>query len=443
MVLTPIAIIFLVLFLLSFVGMVFFYLGQNKWKAEINTGKALSEELNSKIFELQSQKESLEKELHQAEKNEVELSTKLNQLKESLTEQQKLQKELQSDFEKTVVLKFEQMATKILDEKSEGYRKSNQDELKQILFPLKERITEFQNKVEQTYQSESREIIQLKEQLKRMFEISDRMSHETVSLTKALKGDVKMQGNWGEIVLGRILESSGLREGEEYIAEGRDLKLKTDDGRHLRPDVIINLPEEKHLVIDSKVSLVHFEAIGRAESEEEMQSSQKLFIDSVNKHIDGLSGKKYQNNDKLLSPDFVLMFFPIEAAYAMALQLDSNLFQRCWEKNIVIVGPTTLLATLKTVASLWKQERQNKNALLIASECGKLYDKFVGFIEDLNKIGESLNRTEITYNEAMKKLQTGRGNIVSRFERIKDLGAKATKKIPKENINSDTELLTE
>lgn len=394
------------------------------------------EERNSKVSELEQKitAEGIAK--HELEKVIVKLEAEKASVQQSLEEL----KGLRSEFQENMAIKFEQVAVKVLDERSEGYRQQNQAGLDQILNPLKERIGDFQKKVEEAYQTESRERFALKEQLSRMFEISDRMSTETTNLTKALKGDVKLQGNWGEIVLARLLEGSGLREGEEYITQGRDLKMKDDEGNRQMPDVIINLPEGKHLIIDSKVSLLHFEAMASAETVDEKQNFESLFIKSVNAHIDGLAGKKYQHNEKLFTPEFVLMFFPIEAAYSMALQLDPGIFQKSWDRSIVIVGPTTLLATLKTVASLWRQERQNQNAMKIAAESGKLYDKFVGFIDDLNKIGESIKKTDKTYHDAMSKLQNGRGNIISRFEKMKELGAKASKQIPSENISSTTEL---
>jgi DNA recombination protein RmuC len=399
--------------------------------------KQTLEQLESKNSELSSNNEKLNSTLEEKNHKLMELekdSSRLHSENESLKNSLNEVKELRNEFQQNMSTKFEQMAVKVLDERSEGYRQQSQAGLNQVLNPLKERIFEFQKKVEETYQNESRERFALKEQLGRMFEISDRMSAETTNLTKALKGDVKMQGNWGEIVLARLLEGSGLREGEEYITQGRDLKMKDEEGKRQMPDVIINLPEGKHLIVDSKVSLLHFEALSSAETKGERERFEKLFVQSVNAHIDGLAGKRYQHNEKLFTPEFVLMFFPIEAAYSMALQLDPNIFQKSWDRSIVIVGPTTLLATLKTVASLWRQERQNQNAMKIAAESGKLYDKFVGFVNDLNKVGESIKRTESIYSDAMNKMQTGRGNIISRFEKMRELGAKASKQIPAENI---------
>lgn len=448
---TLMAWIFLSTTLLLVAVFIFLYMRlQNQQKLDLLSLESQSQDLKNKLDQelektksLESEKDKLnelivakDEKVLTLEKNNSRLESENQSLQTSLKEV----KELRSEFQENMSTKFEQMAVKVLDERSEGYRQQTQAGLNQVLNPLKERIFEFQKKVEETYQTESRERFALKEQLGRMFEISDRMSTETTNLTKALKGDVKMQGNWGEIVLARLLEGSGLREGEEYITQGRDLKMKDEDGKRQMPDVIINLPEAKHLIIDSKVSLVHFEAMSSAETKEERERYEKLFVQSVNAHIDGLAGKKYQHNEKLFTPEFVLMFFPIEAAYSMALQLDQNIFQKSWDRSIVIVGPTTLLATLKTVASLWRQERQNQNAMKIAAESGKLYDKFVGFVDDLNKVGESIKRTDRIYLDAMNKMQNGRGNIISRFEKMRELGAKASKQIPAENLEGSHSL---
>ncbi|MGB0452439.1 MAG: DNA recombination protein RmuC [Bacteriovoracaceae bacterium] len=354
----------------------------------------------------------------------------LQKEKEELAEQ-KL-KEIE-ELNSKLTTQFENLANKIFEQKSQNFKKESSSQISEILNPLKERIVEFQKKVEETHSSDIKDRTELKTVMKHMFEINEKMSQETNNLTKALKGDVKVQGNWGEIVLERILESSGLRQGEEFIKQGKDLSLVDESGKRQMPDIIVNLPDEKHIVIDSKVSLIHYEAIVSSMSEtdgEKQSEASKLFLNSVKSHLDGLSGKKYHLNEKLSSPEFTLMFFPIEGAYSLALQLDPDLFQKSWEKSIVIVGPTTLLATLKTVASIWKQEKQNKHVLQIADESGKLYDKMVLFIEDLQKIGDSISKSQETYAQAFNKLKDGRGNIISRFEKLKKLGANAKKQLP-------------
>lgn len=337
-----------------------------------------------------------------------------------------------SELQQRFQAQFENLAQRIFEEKATSFKHQSEASLKQLLDPLKERISDFQRKVDETYQSEARERFALKSEIARIVETNQVMRSETESLTRALRGDVKAQGNWGEIVLERILEAAGLREGEEYITQGKDLKLKDAQGKRQMPDVIINLPDNKQIIVDSKVSLTHYEQIV---NDDDPEQARKKFLNSIDAHINGLSGKKYHFNDALVSPDFVLLFFPIEGAFSLALQTDPALFSRAWEKSIIIVSPTTLLATLRTVASIWKQERQNRNTHKIATESGRLYDKFVGFIKDLENIGASLKRTDALYSDAMNKL-SGRGSIITKVESLKSLGAKAAKSIPAHLLDS-------
>jgi DNA recombination protein RmuC len=257
--------------------------------------------------------------------------------------------------------------------------------------------------------------------------LNARVSEEANNLTKALKGDVKKQGNWGEIILERVLERSGLTKGREYereeVIEGADNSVQ-------RPDVIIHLPDNKHIIIDSKVSLVAYERFVSAESEEKQLLNLKEHVNSIRNHVKLLSDKNYQQAHNINTPDFVLMFLPIEASFSVAVQADSELFSFAWEKKIVIVSPTTLLATLRTISSIWKQENQTKNAQEIARLSGTLYDKFVGFAEDMEKIKANIDRTSKSYDDAMKKMKDGTGNIVRTAEKIKELGAKTTKSLP-------------
>lgn len=335
-------------------------------------------------------------------------------------------KQMQENFKN----QFENLANKIFDQKSNQFQKESEKGLANMFGPLEEKIRDFKKKIEDTYNQESRERFALKSEIEKIVVANQKMTEETSNLTRALKGDVKAQGNWGELVLERVLEASGLRDGEEYILQGKNLGLKNEDGRSHRPDVIVNLPEDKHIIIDSKVSLTHYERFISTDKSDEKSEALKDFLGSIRAHIDGLSGKKYQFSEKLETPDFVLMFFPIEGAFSLALQSDSKLFLHAWNKSIVVVSPTTLLATLRTVASIWKQEKQNKNAMKIAIESGRLYDKFAGFAEDLEKIGESIRRTDDSYHGALSKLKTGKGNILSKIETIKRLGAKTSKKLP-------------
>jgi DNA recombination protein RmuC len=287
-------------------------------------------------------------------------------------------------------------------------------------------MTEFSRKVEEMHLADTKDRLKLQSEIERIVATSQKMSVETETLTRALKGDVKVQGNWGEIILTRVLEASGLREGEEFTLQGKDLGLKNEDGKTQMPDVIINLPEGKHLIIDAKVSLVSYERYVNGHQEEDLAR----FLDSLYAHIKGLSHKSYQNLDKLLSPDYVMLFVPIEGAFMLSLQKDKELLNYAWERNIVLVGPSTLLATLRTVASLWRQEKQTKNALEIARQAGALYDKFKGVTDDLDQIQGHVRKMSDSFESLRGKMFTGKGSLASRMENLKELGAKTTKSLP-------------
>lgn len=327
-------------------------------------------------------------------------------------------------------LQFENLAHKILQKSTDTFRETGERNLQTLLNPLKEKLQEFEKKVETTYANESRERFALKEEIKRISELNQQMSLETQNLTNALKSDVKVQGSWGEFILERLLQRSGLREGEEYITQGEGLKLKTETGEHQKPDVILNLPDGKHLIIDSKVSLKSFEVFANAESDVERESARKAFLTSIYKHVDGLGAKHYSALEGLRTPDFVLLFMPLEPAFSLALQSDAELVEYAWNRRIAFVSPTTLLVTLGTVASIWKSERQNRHALEIAAQGGALYDKFVAFTEDLEKVGRTIADSQNAYTEAFKKLRDGRGNLMARAETLRKLGVKATKVLP-------------
>lgn len=345
-------------------------------------------------------------------------------LQEKLSSQQEETRKLQEQLKE----QFENMASRILADTREQLAHSNQERLSLILDPLKERIGAFEKKVEETYKSQSVEQGVLKSEIEKLMQLNQHMSEEARNLTLALKGDNKAQGNWGEMVLERILESSGLSKGQEYILQGEEMRLRTEDGRLQKPDVIIRLPEGKHLIIDAKVSLKAYEQFTCATTEEERSSCLKQHISSLKGHVKGLSEKHYHTHKKLHTPDFVLLFLPIEASFSLALGSESNeLFSFAWERKVVIVSPTTLLATLRTAASIWKYEKQNRHALQIAEEGGKLYDKLYNFVAELEKVGKHLQHGQDSYQDAMKKLSSGRGNLLDRAEKLKSLGV-ATKK---------------
>jgi DNA recombination protein RmuC len=352
-------------------------------------------------------------------KSEAEKDNFLQKLNEQKAELEQLNQRFTKEFEN--------LANKILDEKSQKFTDQNKNNLDIILNPLKERIKEFEKRVEDTYKAENAERITLKTEIKNLIELNKQISEEANNLATALKGDNKQQGNWGELVLEKILERSGLKEGDEYKTQHTD---QNASGDRIRPDVVIFLPDGKHVIVDSKVSLVAYNACVNAPTEEERSRFLKLHIESLRTHIKLLGDKNYQSATGLHSPDFVLLFVPIESSFSLALQADVELFNFAWDRKIVIVSPSTLLATLRTIASIWKQERQTRNSLEIAEEGGKLYDKFVAFYEDLVKVGSKMDSAKADYVEAMKKLYEGSGNLVRRAEKMKTLGAKTTKQLP-------------
>lgn len=351
------------------------------------------------------------------------LSTELANLNQKLIDQKQEVNDLQQKFQK----EFENLANKILEEKSQKFTEQNRNNLDVILNPLKEKIKDFEDKVEKTYKAESNERISLKEQIKNLLDLNKQLSTDANNLATALKGDNKMQGNWGELVLEKILESSGLIKDSEYKTQ---VVTTNVDGEKIKPDVVVFLPDQKHLIVDSKVSLLAYNGYIASTDDELRQRYSKQHIESVRSHIKLLSDKSYQTAAGYQSPDFVLLFMPIESAFSLALQADADLYNFAWDRKIVIVSPTTLLATLRTIASIWKQERQVKNALLIAEEGGKMYDKLHAFVEDLTNVGKKMDSAKADYTEAMKKLYEGTGNLVNRAQKMKDLGAKATKALP-------------
>jgi DNA recombination protein RmuC len=348
-------------------------------------------------------------------------------LQEKLDSQKKEMENLQQKF----TTEFESIAAKILKQNTVEFSASNQKSITELLSPLKEKIQVFEKKVEDTYEKGLKDQTDLKAELKKLHDLNLKISDEANNLTKALKGDVKKQGNWGEVILERILERSGLTEGREYTKQESVL---SENGQRFQPDVVIHLPDSKHIVVDSKVSLVAYERLVNADHEKDRVSFVKEHLLSVRNHIKILSEKHYQHSPNFNSPDFVLLFVPIESSFSIAVQEDQDLFSYAWDNKVVIVSPSTLLATLRTIASIWQQENQTRNALEIARQSGALYDKFVSFISDMESIGKSLESTRKTYDQATNKLYSGSGNLVKRAENIRKLGAKTTKELPPELI---------
>lgn len=346
----------------------------------------------------------------------------------NLRERLQVQKQEMEELQKKFTLEFENIAHKILEQHSEKFTAANHKNIGDVLNPLKEKIQLFEKKVDDTYRQGLKDQTDLRAELKKLHDLNAKISEEANNLTKALKGDVKKQGNWGEVVLERILERSGLNEGTGgYQKQFSD---SAEDGKRIQPDVVINLPDNKHIVIDSKVSLVAYERAVNADSELERLHQLKNHLVSLKNHIKSLSAKHYQSAPKLNSPDFVLLFIPVESSFGVAVQEDQDLFSFAWDLKVVLVSPSTLLATLRTIASIWQHENQTRHAIEIARQSGALYDKFVAFVADMENIGRNLSTTQKTYESALNKLQTGSGNLIRRAEKIKKLGATTSKQLP-------------
>ena len=346
-------------------------------------------------------------------------------LKEKLLIQGKSHQEAEEKLE----LRLKNLSQEIFEEKSKRFREDSLRGMELILNPFREKMSDFQKKVEEMHLTDTKDRLKLHAEIERIVLTGQKMSSETENLTRALKGDVKMQGNWGEMILQKLLEASGLRNGEEFILQAKEMGLKDEDGKTQQPDVIINLPENKHLIVDSKVSLVAYERYVNEQKEEDLSH----FLDSIYAHIKGLSSKNYQRLDKLQTPDYVMLFIPIEGAFMLSLQKDKELFNHAWDKNIMLVGPSTLLATLRTVASLWKQVRQTKNAIEIARQAGLLYDKFAGVAEDLDQMQGQIRKVGESFDNLRSRMLTGKGSLASRMENLRELGAKTTKTLELES----------
>jgi DNA recombination protein RmuC len=388
-----------------------------------NNLETLRKEKDSALEELRRENKDLTIELTQVESD-------LKHHREKLAKNEEAVEKLHEKFN----TKFENLANKILDEKTEKFTKQNKDNLKQILSPLQEKIQTFERKVEDSNKESIGRHHALKTQIEGLKDLNEKMSKEAVNLTKALKGDSKTQGNWGEMILERVLEKSGLEKGREYDLEKSFEISDVENKKRLRPDVIINLPDNRKMIIDSKVSLTAYEQYVNTDNEVERESYLKEHLNSLRRHVDQLSAKKYEDLHQIESPDFVLLFVPIEPAFGVALEADNELYNRAFVKNIVIVTPATLLATLRTIDSMWQNEKQQRNALEIARQAGALYDKFEGLWQDLIRIGKKMEEAKKDYNHAMNKLVDGKGNLITSVQKIKKLGAKAKKSLPSEAI---------
>ncbi|QYS88517.1 DNA recombination protein RmuC [Flavobacterium davisii] len=394
---------------------------KSQFQSEKGTWEKQLSHLNQEKDGIRNEKEAL---AIQLSKKEVDFDNLLERNKEQKQEVEQLQEKFTKEFEN--------LANKILEEKSTKFTEQNKENIKNLLSPLQDKIQNFEKKVEDTHKESIDYHAALRQQILGLREMNAQMSKETLNLTKALKGDSKMQGNWGELVLERVLEKSGLEKGREYEVQQ---SFTNDEGQRLQPDVVINLPDGKKMIVDSKVTLTAYERFVNEENETLKEQYLKEHVLSLKRHVEQLGEKNYHDLYKIESPDFVLLFVPIEPAFALALQEDATLYNKAFERNIVIVTPSTLLATLRTIDSMWTNQKQQENAYEIARQAGALYDKFEGFVQDLIKIGKRMDEAKNEYSGAMNKLIEGKGNLITSVEKLKKMGAKAKKSLPEAIIN--------
>ena len=393
--------------------------------------------LKSQVAQLQQQALGLEgrleagaRETDQLRADNASHREKVSHLQTTLLEQQKQNEEklaLLHQARESLNAEFKNLANEIFDAKQKSFKEQNQMQMDGLLKPLGEKIKDFEKRVEETYDRESKERFSLAKEVRDLQTLNVRISQDAVNLTNALKGENKTQGTWGEVILERVLEKSGLEKGREYEVQ---VNLKNSQGQRFQPDVVVHLPEGKDVIIDSKVSLVSYERYCSAEPGSQQQEALKAHIQSLRQHVKQLSEKDYQNLENVRTLDFVLLFVPVEAAFTLAVQQDNELFSNAFDKNIVLVAPSTLLATLRTIQNIWRYEQQNKNAQEIAGKAGALYDKFVNFVADLEDIGGKLDSVQAVYAKAHNKLVSGKGNLVTRAENMRELGARVTKSLP-------------
>ncbi|WP_456440656.1 DNA recombination protein RmuC [Psychroserpens sp.] len=410
----------------AYLGMLFIKL---KSKSEQSTLEERQNQMSSTIENLKQNLSKLETEREDIRREKEFLNTELTKKNTEYDNLQQLNLRRDEELEERqeqLRKDFELLATKILDEKSEKFTLQNKENIKNILNPLQEKIQLFEKKVDDTQKESISMHSALKEQLLGLKDLNQQMTKEATNLTKALKGDSKMQGNWGELVLERVLEKSGLEKDREYYVQQ---SFTLPDGSRVLPDVVLHLPDSKKMIIDSKVSLTDYERFVNSE-DEERAIYLKAHINSIRRHVDQLSEKNYQDLYDIESPDFVLLFIPIEPAFAVAINEDNSIYNKAFEQNIVIVTPSTLLATLRTIDTMWNNEKQQRNAIEIARQAGALYDKFEGLVKDLTGVGKKIDDAKKDYSSAMNKLVEGKGNLITSVEKIKKLGAKAKKSLP-------------
>lgn len=434
------------------------YIGKLLFKAQNSSEKSIFEERNNSLqtqfeqLKIRLQEEQIQfGKLMEGEKKDKEsirqdkdaLSLQLTKKEadfDNLWQRNKEQKQEVEALQEKFTKEFENLANKILEEKTVKFTEQNKENLKNILTPLQEKIQHFEKKVEDTHKESIDYHAALRQQIVGLKEMNAQMSKETLNLTKALKGDSKMQGNWGELILERVLEKSGLEKGREYEVQQSYVSA---EGNRVLPDVVISLPDGKKMIVDSKVSLTAYERYINEEDDQQKSIYLKDHLSSIKRHVEQLGNKNYHDLYQMESPDFVLLFVPIESAFAIALNEDNSLYNKAFEQNIIIVTPTTLLATLRTIDSMWTNQKQQENAFEIARQAGALYDKFEGFVSDLVKIGKKMDEAKVEYGNAMGKLVEGKGNLVGSVERLRKMGAKAKKALPENILKRATEEVEE
>lgn len=410
---------------------------------ELAASQARAERVAGLEQKLQTQTNSYQEERQAQEQQQASLKSTIRGLEVRLEEERSQAEEklaLLQQARKELSEQFQNLAQRIFEEKSNRFTEQNQNNLDTLLKPLREQLDGFRKKVEDVYDKESKERVSLLSEINHLKSLNQRISEDAINLTNALKGQNKAQGNWGEMILERLLESSGLQNGREYETQG---SFRDEAGRLLRPDVVVHLPDEKDIVIDSKASLTAYERYVSAEEESERQEALKQHIASIQAHMKGLADKRYEELPGVRSLDFVLMFIPIEAAFLLAMETDRELFMHSLERNILLVSPSTLLVTLRTIHNIWRYEYQNRNALLIAQKAGDLYDKFVLFSESLEQVGDGLDRARTAYETSRKRLSEGTGNLVRRVEGLRELGIKVSKKMPQQLLDASEDATNE
>ncbi len=414
-------------------GALIFFVFQSRISTITKFNKAQTTGLNEQLVNEKRENDNKEKEILNLTRKITEKEAALNHLEEKLNEQKSEIENIQDKFK----TEFRNLANDILEEKTKKFTEQNSTRLNEILNPLSQKIKEFEKKVEETYDKETQQRISLKEEVKKLTELNLAVSKEANNLTKALKGESKIQGNWGEVILENILERSGLVKDREYFIQ---MSFPGESGRRVQPDVVIAYPGERNVVVDSKVSLTAYERYVSATEENEKEIALREHLLSIRNHIKELSTKNYQNIHQIQSLDFVMMFLPIEPAYLLAIQKDPELWDFAYEKRILLISPTNLIASLKMVESMWRQEYQNKNVMEIARQSGALYDKFEGLISDLLNLGKKLDAAQGHYQTTLNKLSEGKGSLVSRVEKIKKLGAKTKKSLPVDLLDKAGEI---